>query len=157
MEWLAARELSADEVPDRVQRFYGVFSEILEAHYDIVQEEDGTPQAIDLKAATFSLNGQSEDLEKYLRGWTDQVIKPMSEGVHPFEAVHQYSADDNLILNGRPIKKISVSGTVRVTYIPGAIILRFEVATRGRVAQCIVKFPNGANVVMQELLLCEES
>jgi hypothetical protein len=90
MEWLVARELSADEVPERVKRFYCVFSETLEDRYHIVQKEDGAAEAIDLKSAVFTVHGEPEDLVKYLREWTSQVMKPTSEGVHPFEAVRQY-------------------------------------------------------------------
>lgn len=153
MDWLMARELSADEVPERVRRFYGVFSETIDVYYNIVQQENGTPQAIDPKAATFTLHGKTEDLGTYLRGWADEVKKPTTEGVHPFEAVRRYSADEGLTLDSQPIREISASGNVRVTYIPGVIISRFEVATRGRVAQCAVNFPDGTRVVMQELRL----
>ena len=90
MEWLAARELSADEVPERVKRFYCVFSEIVEDRYHIVQKEDGAADALDLRSAVLTVHGEPEDLVKYLRGWTSQVMKPTSEGVHPFEAVRQY-------------------------------------------------------------------
>jgi hypothetical protein len=150
MEWLVARELSADEVPERVRRFYGVFSETIEDRYNIVQKEDGAEEPIDLKSAVFTVHGEPQDLVKYLRDWAGHVVKPTSEGVHPFEAVRRYPPDAGLILNELHVKEISVSGKVRVSYIPGEIVSRFEVATRGRIVQCVVKFPNGASVVMEE-------
>jgi hypothetical protein len=150
LQWLVARELSADEVPERVKRFYGVFSETTEDSYHIVQNEDGADAAVDLKNAAFTVHGEPEDLVKYLREWASHVAKPTSEGVHPFEAVRQYSPHEGLTLNGLPVKEIRVSAKVRVSYIPGEIVSRFEVATRGRVVQCAVNFPNGAKVVMQE-------
>lgn len=150
MEWLAARELSADEVPERVKRFYCVFSEIVEDRYHIVQKEDGAADALDLRSAVLTVHGEPEDLVKYLRGWTSQVMKPTSEGVHPFEAVRQYPPDAGLTLNGLPVKEIGVSGKVRVSYIPGEVVSRFEVATRGRVVEYAVKLPNGTSVVMEE-------
>lgn len=55
-----------------------------------------------------------------------------------------------MLLNGLPIREISVSGKVRVSYIAGEAVTRFEVATRGRIVRCVVKFPTGANVVMEE-------
>jgi hypothetical protein len=155
MEWLVGRELSADEVPERVKRFYCVFSETIEDRYHIVQKEGGAT-AIDLKSAVFTVHGEPEDLVKYLREWTSQVKKPTSEGVHSFEAVRQYPPDAGLTLNGLPVKEISVSGKVRVSHIPGEVVSRFEVATRGRVVQCAVKLPNGTSVVMEEWQLFQK-
>ena len=157
MEWLVARELSGDEVPERVKRFYGVFSETVEDLYHIIQKEDGAAEAIDLKSAAFSIHGEPKDLVNYLREWTSQLMKPTREGVHPFEAVRQYPPNAGLILNGLPVKEISVSGKVRVSYIPGEVVSRFEVATRGRLVQCAVKFPNGTSVVMEEWQLCQKA
>jgi Restriction endonuclease len=156
MEWLAARELSADEVPERVKGFYGVFSETIEARYHIIQKEDGAAEAIDLNSAVFTVHGEPEDLATYLKDWANQVVKPTSEGVHPFEAVRLYPPDAGLILNGLPVEEIKVSGKVRVSYIPGEVVSRFEVATRGRVVQCAVTFPNGASVVMEECRLSQK-
>ena len=150
MEWLAVRELSAEDVPERIKRFYGVFSEIFEDRYHIVQSEDGSDAVIDLNGAVFSIQGQPENLVKYLRAWTSQAEKPTSEGIHSFEAVRQYPPDAGLMLNGQPVKEISVSAKVRVSYIPGEVVSRFEVATRGRVFECAVKLPNGGSVVMEE-------
>jgi hypothetical protein len=156
MEWLVARELSADEVPERIKRFYGVLSETIEDRYHIVQKEDGAAEAIDLKSAVFTVHGEPEDLVRYLREWASHVVKPTSEGVHPFEAVGRYPPDAGLTLNGLPVKEISVSGKVRVSYVPGEVVSRFEVATRGRVVQCVVNFPSGASVVMEELQLSQK-
>ena len=150
MEWLAARQLSADEVPERVKRFYCVFSEIVEDRYHIIRKEDGAAEAIDLKSAVFTVHGEPEDLVKYSREWASHVTTPTSEGVHPFEAVRQYPPDAGLTLNGLPVKEISVSGKVRVSHIPGEVVSRFEVARRGRVVQCAAKLPNGTSVVMEE-------
>jgi hypothetical protein len=70
--------------------------------------------------------------------------------MHPFEAVREYSPDAGLMLNGLPVKEIGVSGKVRVSYVPGEVVSRFEVVSRGRVVQCAVKFPNGASCFMEE-------
>jgi hypothetical protein len=156
MEWLVARELSADEVPERVKRFYGVFSETIEDCYHIVQKEDSAAEAVDLTSAMFTVHGEPEDLVRYLRAWASQVVKPTSEGVHPFEAVRRYPPDAGLTLNGLPVKEISVSGKVRVSHIPGEVVSRFEVAKRGRVIECVVKFPNGTTVVMEDWQLLSQ-
>lgn len=52
MDLLSVRELAIDELPARVMRFYGVYSEIFETEYvfDLHgPEKKGTTEAIDLK------------------------------------------------------------------------------------------------------------
>ncbi len=77
----------------------------------------------------------------------------VGEGIYPIEASRVFSANDNVALDQRQIKQMTVSGKVEVIQIPGVIVSRFEVATRGRAIQSLVEFPDGTSVVMQELIL----
>jgi hypothetical protein len=156
IEILLVREMPIDEVPTRMQSFYGIFAEVQEARCTVVHGyEQGTATAVDLSCASFTMDGEEHDLSAYLKEWIDQASGTppsgfVGEGVYPFEASRVFSSND-VAINLERVKQMTVSGKVEVRRIPGVIVSRFEVATRGRIIQCLVEFPNGANVIMQEL------
>jgi hypothetical protein len=157
MELLSVRELAIDEVPTRVRMFYGVYSEIFGREYVINvhgREKKGTTEAIDLKTAVVTISGEDRELDAYLKEWTNEAVKscPTTEGTHPFQASRVFASGEAM-LNGEVVHEMTVAGKVRVSWVPGVIVSRFEVTSRGRVVQCLVECPNGTSVVMQELVL----
>jgi hypothetical protein len=159
IEILLVRELPMDEVPGRMQSFHGIFTEVQDRRCTITHGyEQGTTTPVDLNSSvSFTMGGREHDLSAYLKEWIDEVSGKYSagfvgEGVYPFEESRFFSAND-VAINQERVKQMTVSGKVEVRRIPGVIVSRFEVATRGRVIQCLVEFPNGASVIMQELMV----
>jgi hypothetical protein len=139
--------------------FYGVYSEIFGREYIIDvhgQDRKGTTEAIDLRTAVLTISGENRELDAYLKEWTHEAVKscPTTEGTHPFQASRVFASGE-VIVNGDVVREMTVAGKVRVSWIPGVIVSRFEVTSRGRVVQCLVECPNGASVVMQELVLSQ--
>ena len=158
MELLSVRELAIEEVPIRVRMFYGVYSEIFGREYIIdidvhEQEKKSTTEAIDVNAAVLTISGEDRDFDAYLKEWTNEAVKtcPTTEGTHPFQASRVFASGE-VMLNGELVKRMTVAGRVRVSWVPGVLVSRFEVSSRGRVVQCLVEHPDGTSVVMQELV-----
>lgn len=158
IEILLVRELPMDEVPVRIQSFHGIFAEVQETRCTIIHgREQGTTTSVHLNSVSFTIDGEEHDLNAYLEEWIDEVSakRPSGfggEGVYPFEASRVFPTNE-VAMNQERVKQMNVSGKVEVRRIPGVIVSRFEVATRGRVIQCLVEFPNGASVIMQELMV----
>lgn len=158
IELLLVRELPMDEVPTQMQSFHGVFGELQETRCTITcGYDEGTTTPVDLDSASFTLDGERHELKAYLKEWFDEVSKKRpadfeGEGVYPFEASRVFSTNE-AAMNQEPVKQITISGNVESRRIPGVIVSRFEVATRGRVVQCLVEFPTGASVIMQQLVV----
>jgi hypothetical protein len=159
MELLSTRELALEELSEGLKRFYGVCCYILETHCEFNPHKTSKKEVVDFETAKFSVGGQETDLKKYLEEWTVKAPPKTyltTEGIHPFEFSLTFSADERAILNEHPVEQIKFSGKVRVTWVPGVIVTRFEVVSRGRVAESVVTCPDGTTVAMQELLLLSE-
>jgi hypothetical protein len=102
------------------------------------------------------ISGEVRELDTYLKEWTNEALKscPTTEGTHPFQASRVFVSGE-VMLNGEAVHEMTVAGKVRVSWVPGVIVSRFEVSSRGRVVQCSVEYPNGTSVVMQELVLSQ--
>lgn len=175
IELLRVRELGSDEVPMRVQAFHGLWTEVSEQQCCIVHGHAlGTTTTVDLASAAFIVDGEVRDLGAYLREWIaeevnkgrEQVVQSayaitveqnavrgliVKEGIYPvvFEASRVFSGSE-VKMNDERVEQMTVSGKANVHVVPGVIVSKFDVATRGRVIRCLVEFSSGVSVTMDE-------
>lgn len=157
MEWLQVEELALDEVPDRVKMFYAVSSILIEQGCVIEcargrqQTGGGVTEVVQLGTAVFKVDGELRDLGTYVKNWIAEAAKtcPTLEGEHTFEDTRIFPVGAATL----DIEQMKLTGRVRVTWTPGVVTSRFEVAARGRVFRCAVALPNGGQVIMEEVRL----
>jgi hypothetical protein len=161
IQLLCVRELPINEVPVPIQRFHG----IMEVEGSRQSEcrithgfEHGSVTGVDLSAASFTIDAEEQDLGTYLKDWINEEIskrqnafrsESVAEGVYPlsFDASRAFP-DREVMVNHDRVAQMTVSGKVEMRVVHGTIVSRFDVATRGRIFQCSVEFPNGASVIM---------
>jgi hypothetical protein len=167
IQLLCVRELPIDEVPVPIQRFHGVMEVegSRQSECRIVHGfEHGTVTEVDLSTASFTIDGEGQDLGAYLRDWINEEIskrqrafrsESVAEGVYPLEfGASRVFSDRAVAVNHERVEQMTVSGSVQMRVLNGVIVSRFEVATRGRSIRCLVEFPNGASVIMHQWAVC---
>jgi hypothetical protein len=163
IQLLRVRELPVDEVPVPIQRFHGI-AEVEGSRQSecrvICGSEQGSLTGVDLGTAHFTIDGEEQDLGAYLKDWINEEIskrqktfrsESVAEGVYPlaFDASRVFS-DREVAVNHDHVAQMALSGKLEMRVVHGTIVSRFDVATRGRIFQCLVQFPNGASVTMHQ-------
>jgi len=103
-------------------------------------EPEGTP--VDLRTASFDLNGKQIDLVEYVNAWVLQLRSQRcnrfpshsaKEGTHSLEIAGEKTfGDGEAVLDGVPIGSLEVIGSVEVQVKKPVVVSAFEVGTRGR-------------------------
>jgi hypothetical protein len=163
IQLLCVHELPMDEVPVSIRCFHGIFEDpqSREIVCRIVHGfERGTLTPVDVSTVAFTIDGERLDLGKYIYEWSNEEVsktknrfrsESVAEGVYPltFEAARFFS-DRDVIVNHKRVAQMMLSGRLHLHVVRGSILSRFEVATRGRIIQCLVELPNGVSVVMHQ-------
>ncbi len=161
IQLLLVRELPIEEVPVPIQCFHGI-EEVdgsrQSACHVIHDFENGSVTGVDLSTASFTIDGEGQELSAYLRCWVDEEFKKRAnsfrseflvDGVYPlaFEASRIFSGRA-VTVNRESVERMIISGSVEMRVRRGVIVSRFDVERRGRSIQCLVEFPNGASCLM---------
>ena len=113
---------------------------LVHAHPD--GEDKGTPLPIDPTQAMFALNGEIVDFSTLAPKWIvaarDEASNHFASGraeagIHKLSFAKQHSyGPHEATLNGKPVRRIDITGTVDVEISKAIVVSAFEVATRGR-------------------------
>jgi hypothetical protein len=140
---LYATEL-APELESLPNGFHIVSEELLRKHLEFATSGDPVRlENFEINDALAVLNGEEIRLSTYLNAWAQEAKKvallhfpsaKLTDGVYKLSYPQsRYFAEGELLVEGQPIRKLSLVCEIRARITRPKVISHFEVKTRGRV------------------------
>ncbi len=155
IELLTSRILDIHDLPAVVATFHAVSKNNLHAEFKMksgVDPSTSSGEQIDLKSATFTIDGNEVNLSQYINEWCEEASdkkmnsvrsEKLDAGMYDFEFSDKRSFVDSVVkINGKPIVEVELNGTFALGVHSIDHIEGFEVAGRGRSIRVSVTLPN---------------